>query len=82
MDKELAPRAPVNSLMFRWRPVMSGLQGSAFQYYLVSLLVGDMEGGVECTFRKFADDTRLNDAVDTQSSIEREGVPSKGTLAE
>lgn len=39
------------------------------QYYLVSL-IGDVEGGVECTFRKFGGDTRLNDEVDTQSSIE------------
>lgn len=39
------------------------------QYYLVSL-IGDVEGVVECNFRKFAGDTRLNDAVDTQSSIE------------
>lgn len=28
------------------------------QYYLGSLL-GDVEGGVECTFRKFAGDARL-----------------------
>lgn len=25
VDKEVAQRAPVNSLMFRWRPVMSGV---------------------------------------------------------
>lgn len=48
------------------------------QYYLVSL-VGDVEGGIECTFRKFPRDTRLNGAVDTQSSIERkEGFHPKG----
>lgn len=40
------------------------------QYYLVSL-VREVEGGIECTFRKFPRVTRLNGAVDTQSSIER-----------
>lgn len=40
------------------------------QYYFVSL-VGDMESLWRCTFRKFAGDTWLNDAVDTQSSVER-----------
>lgn len=40
------------------------------QYYLVSL-AGDVEGGIECSFRKFPGDTRLNGAVGTQSSIER-----------
>lgn len=69
---ELAQRAPVNCLMFSWRPVMSGvLQRSGFGPVLFSIFGWRCGRWVECTFRKFADDTRLNDAVDTQSSTER-----------
>lgn len=72
IDKELAQRASVNSLMFRWRPVMSGvLQRSGLGPALFSIFGWRCEKWDKCTFRKFVCDTRLNDAVDTQSSVER-----------
>ena len=44
---------------------MSGIpQGPLLGLVLCNILVGNMESGIECTFSKFADDTKLSGAAD------------------
>ncbi|PKU47067.1 rna-directed dna polymerase from mobile element jockey-like [Limosa lapponica baueri] len=50
----------VNSLISKWKPVTFGIpQGLV----LLNIFVGDMDVGIECTLRKFANDTKLCGAV-------------------
>ncbi|PKU43576.1 pol- hypothetical protein [Limosa lapponica baueri] len=52
--------------MSKWRPVTSGvLQGSVWGLMLFNTCVGNMDGGIDCTFSEFADDTKLCGAVNT-----------------
>jgi len=51
--------------MSKWRAVTCGISQRLVQELLLfNVFVGDLNSGVECTPRKFADDTKLSGAVD------------------
>ncbi|PKU42632.1 rna-directed dna polymerase from mobile element jockey-like [Limosa lapponica baueri] len=57
-------RVIANSLTSKWKPVTSGVpQESVLALALFNIFVGD--SGIECTLRKFADDTKLCGMVNT-----------------
>lgn len=72
----------VNDSMYRWQSVTSGdPQGSVLGPALFNVFVSDTDSGIECTFTKFASDTKLSGVVDTlegRDAIQRDlGRPER-----
>jgi len=63
--QDCSQRILVNGTMFGWRSVTSVVpQGPVLAPVSFNIFISDISSGIECTLRRFADDTELCSVID------------------
>lgn len=60
-----AQRDMISNSEFSWMPITSTVPQGMVLGLILFKIFSDLNEGIECTFSKFADDTKLSSAVDT-----------------